>query len=49
MLSTLKLIREKFGGVENYITEKCGLTNEQVDKIRSNLIVEQPAIHEHHL
>lgn len=45
MLSTLEMIRKEFGGVENYMIEKCGLTKEQVERIRSNLIVEQPAIH----
>lgn len=46
MLATLKMIREKFGGAEQYITEKCGLTKEDVERIRSNLIVEQPAVHQ---
>lgn len=45
MLATLKMIREKFGGPEGYVTEKCGLTKDEVDKIRKNLIVEQPAVY----
>jgi len=44
-MATLKIIREKFGGPEGYMIEKCGLTKEEVDKIRTNLIVEAPAIH----
>ncbi|KAH8816813.1 tyrosine phosphatase family-domain-containing protein [Xylogone sp. PMI_703] len=45
MLSTLRMIREKFGGVEKYVIEKCGLTKEEVQKIRSNLIVDNQPIH----
>jgi CRISPR/Cas system type I-B associated protein Csh2 (Cas7 group RAMP superfamily) len=40
------MLREKFGGAEAYMIEKCGLTKEDIEKIRSNLIVEQPAIHQ---
>lgn len=39
------MIREKYGGPEGYVIEKCGLTIEEVDKIRKNLIVENPAMH----
>ncbi len=46
MLSTLRMIREKFGGAEGYVIEKCGLTADEVEKIRKNLIVERPAIHQ---
>ncbi|CAG8976729.1 hypothetical protein HYALB_00012527 [Hymenoscyphus albidus] len=37
MLATLQIIRERFGGPEKYMTDICGLTKEQVEKIRSNL------------
>jgi hypothetical protein len=46
MMSTLRVIREKFGGAEGYVIEKCGLTKEEVEKIKANLIVETPAIHQ---
>jgi len=46
MLATLRVIRETFGGAEGYVVEKCGLTKEEVEKIRRNLIVEKPAVHE---
>jgi len=46
MMATLKILREKFGGPERYMIEKCGLTKEEVDRIRANLIVETPAIHQ---
>ncbi|KAI9046900.1 hypothetical protein LZ554_008978 [Drepanopeziza brunnea f. sp. 'monogermtubi'] len=45
MMSTLKMIQEKFGGPEGYIMERCGLTKEEVEKIKRNLIVEEPAVH----
>jgi CRISPR/Cas system type I-B associated protein Csh2 (Cas7 group RAMP superfamily) len=44
MLATLKMLKEKFGGADQYMVEKCGLTKEDVEKIRSNLIAEQPAV-----
>jgi hypothetical protein len=46
MLASLKMIRDKFGGAEDYVVEKCGLTKEEVERIRKNLIVEKPAVHE---
>jgi hypothetical protein len=46
MLSTLRMMRQKFGGAEAYVIEKCGLTKEEVEKLRNNLIVEEPAVHE---
>ncbi|TGO89678.1 hypothetical protein BPOR_0098g00090 [Botrytis porri] len=45
MLATLKMLHEKFGGAESYVIEKCGLTIDEVERIRRNLIVESPAIH----
>ena len=48
MLATLKVIREQFGGPEGYIVEKCGLTKQEVDKIRLNLVVEAPPLDEKH-
>lgn len=45
MLATLKMIEEKFGGAEGYVVDKCGLTKEEVDMIRKNLVVEKPAVH----
>jgi len=44
MLATLNMIREKYGGPEAYVTQKCGLTSEDVGKIRSNLVVKEVAI-----
>ena len=46
MIATLKIIKEKFGGPEVYMIERCGLTHEEVQKIRSNLVIEEPAIHQ---
>jgi hypothetical protein len=44
MLSTLEIIREKYGGAEGYVVKKCGLTNADVEKIRANMIVEASPI-----
>lgn len=44
MMATLEMIRDKFGGAEGYMVEKCGLAKEQVEAIRKNLIVDdEPA------
>ena len=48
MLATLKMIREKFGGAEEYVIQKCGLTKEEIEKIKRNLVVEQPAVYVKH-
>lgn len=40
MRVTLKVLKEEFGGAENYVIEKCGLTKAEVERIRSNLIVD---------
>ncbi|KAF7853347.1 uncharacterized protein EAF02_012001 [Botrytis sinoallii] len=45
MLATLKMLREKFGGAESYVIEKCGLTIDEVERIRKNLTIESPAVH----
>lgn len=46
MLATLRMIRERFGGPEQYVIEKCGLSREDVEKIRANLVVETAPIYE---
>jgi hypothetical protein len=43
MLATLKMMREKYGGPEQYVIDRCGLTKEDVDRIQSNLVVKTPA------
>lgn len=45
MLATLKMIRQRFGSAEQYVIEKCGLTKDEVEKIRKNLIAEEPAVY----
>ena len=39
MLAFLKLLRDKYGGVENYLTTYVGLSLEDVQQIRTNLLV----------
>ncbi|EGS22665.1 uncharacterized protein CTHT_0011380 [Thermochaetoides thermophila DSM 1495] len=40
MLLTLRMIREKYGSVEKYVTEHLGISRESVEQIRRNLIVD---------
>lgn len=35
----LGLVREKYGGVEAYVKNFCGLTDDDISIIRSNLVV----------
>ncbi len=43
MSATLKMIEERYGGVEGYVMDKCGLSIKDVEQIRQNLISrEQP-------
>lgn len=39
MAMTIKLINEEFGGVEQFVTKHCGLTNADITQIRANLLV----------
>lgn len=45
MMATLKMIREEFGGPEQYCLDVVGLTKEEIAAIKKNLTVEEPAIH----
>jgi len=40
MAAFLKVIDSKFGGAERYLTEQLGLSKEEVERIRNNLIVD---------
>jgi len=40
MMATLEMVRAKYGSIEKYMTEQCGLSPEQVARIRANLIAE---------
>jgi len=44
-MATLEIIRERFGGPEGYLLDRCGLSNEELSKIRSNMVIEEPPIH----
>ncbi|KAG9244984.1 tyrosine phosphatase family-domain-containing protein [Calycina marina] len=41
MMATLKIIREQFGGPKEYMIANCGLTKEEVEKIKEHLIVDK--------
>ncbi|KAH8762123.1 tyrosine phosphatase [Diaporthe sp. PMI_573] len=40
MLATLALIRREYGNVEGFVKGRCGLSDEEIERIRSNLVVE---------
>ena len=40
MMAFLNLLRERHGGAEGYAVSVCGLTEQDVDAIKANLVVE---------
>lgn len=40
MRGTLRMIRERWGGVEGYVRDAVGLSADEVDAVRRNLVVE---------
>ncbi|KAK1580282.1 tyrosine phosphatase [Colletotrichum navitas] len=40
MLATLAKLREEYGSIETYVQNRCRLSAEAIDRIRSNLIVD---------
>ena len=38
MLATLEMMRERYGGAERYVKEVCGLRDEEIRRIRENLL-----------
>lgn len=40
MLGTLALIRREYGGAEAFVKGQCGLSDEEIGRIRRNLVVE---------
>lgn len=46
MLETLRMIRSKYGSVEEYVTDYCLVSRATVDRLRRNLTVEVTGDHE---
>jgi hypothetical protein len=40
MAAFLKVLKNKFGGAEQYLIKDCGFTKEEVDRLREILIVD---------
>lgn len=40
MMGTLRMIRERYGGVEEFVRTKCGLSDGEIEQIRRNLVVD---------
>lgn len=38
MLATLEFIKNKYGGAEEYLKQKCRFNDEDIQKIRANII-----------
>lgn len=45
MLNTLLMVRERYGSPEGYMIKACGLSKEDVEKIRANMVRNVPAVH----
>lgn len=38
MLAMLETVRSRYGGVENYLKQKCGFEDDDIQRIRLNII-----------
>lgn len=38
MLATLDMIKNKYGGAEGYLKQKCGFEDHDIERIRLNII-----------
>lgn len=38
MLATLDMIKNKYGGAEGYLKQKCGFEDQDIERIRKNII-----------
>lgn len=43
MIAFLQLIEERYGGVEEYLAKFVGLTRDDIDTIRRNLLILKPS------
>ena len=44
MIAALAMLREKYGSVEGYVRNQCGLSSEEVEKLKGNLTREVAAV-----
>jgi protein tyrosine/serine phosphatase len=44
MVGAVDMLKNEFGGAEGYFKSQCGLSDEEIDKIKSFLIVEEQPI-----
>lgn len=38
MLATVEMIREKYGGADGYLRAKCGFGDDDISRIRANIL-----------
>jgi len=43
MVATIEIIRQEYDGVEGYLKNKCGFSDEDITTMRANLVVEEKA------
>jgi protein tyrosine/serine phosphatase len=44
MIGALKMLKNDYGGAEQYFKEKCGLSDEEIAKIKGYLIVDEKPV-----
>jgi hypothetical protein len=44
MIATLEMLRKDYGGAEQYFKERCGLSKDEIEKIKGYLIVDEKAV-----
>jgi len=46
MRAFLNMMRERYGGAEAYVRDKCGMSVEDVANIRANMVVKEVPVHQ---
>jgi hypothetical protein len=44
MAATIEMMKEVYGGAEGYVREVVGLSGEQIEQIRKNLLSDEEAV-----
>ena len=44
MIAALKMLRDEYGSVQDYVTKHCGLTPQAVERIRQNMTMDAGAV-----
>jgi hypothetical protein len=41
MIQTLEILQSEYGGVEGYVKKVCGLTDDDISKLRNRLLIKE--------